>query len=166
MKYDVFLSHSQKDAKFTRKLAEYLRKNGLDVWLDIWRLRPGDSLVESVSGALQQSRFILIIMSPAYFSSEWTKSEWEAAILDEMHTSTIKVIPILYKDCEIPKLLSTKTWVDFRDQGQYDRSLEKLVQDIYRQKDEGIKEDRVKQKRTANRTRSKARQNSSLKIPR
>ena len=36
--FDVFLSHSSKDKRVVRPLAERLRADGLRVWLDEWEL--------------------------------------------------------------------------------------------------------------------------------
>ena len=40
-KYDVFLSHSAKDKRVVRDVAERLRKDGLRVWFDEWEIRSG-----------------------------------------------------------------------------------------------------------------------------
>ncbi|MCL2041490.1 MAG: toll/interleukin-1 receptor domain-containing protein [Bacteroidales bacterium] len=48
MKYDVFISHSSKDKEFVRKLAKDLQRNGIEVWLDEWTLKIGDSFAESI----------------------------------------------------------------------------------------------------------------------
>ena len=42
--HDVFLSHSSKDKAVVRAVAERLRADGRRVWLDVWEIRPGDSM--------------------------------------------------------------------------------------------------------------------------
>lgn len=129
--YDVFLSHSAKDREFVLRLAKDLTKAGLRVWLDQWNIRVGDSFAEAIAEGIAQSRFLLIVMSPDYFQSAWTQQEWHYALASEIERSAVKVIPLLYRDCEIPATLRTKQWVDFRDPAQYYPAVDRLVRDLH-----------------------------------
>jgi hypothetical protein len=128
--YDVFLSHSAKDREFVVRLATDLAEAGLQVWLDQWNIRPGDSFAVAIEDAIKASRFLLIVMSPDYFQSAWTKQEWQYALADEIERGRVRLIPILYRDCEIPSMLRTKQWVDFRDKAQYRAVLDRLVHNL------------------------------------
>jgi hypothetical protein len=130
--YDIFVSHSSKDKEFAMRLARDLTKAGFKVWLDQWQIQIGDSLANAVAEAIKASRFLLIIMSPDYFQSAWTAQEWQYSLAEEVSTSTIRLIPVLYRDCEIPVLLRSKQWVDFRDSGRYAPTLDRLVFDLRR----------------------------------
>jgi hypothetical protein len=45
----VFLSHASEDkGRFVLDFARQLRENGVDVWLDQWEMKPGDSLVDKI----------------------------------------------------------------------------------------------------------------------
>jgi TIR domain len=129
--YDVFLSHSAKDREFVWRLATDLIKAGLTVWLDQWNIRPGDSFAEAIDKAIAESRFLLIVMSPDYFQSQWTQQEWYYALANEIDRGGIRLIPLLYRDCDIPLMLRTKQWVDFRDEAQYQISLHRLARDLH-----------------------------------
>jgi len=128
--YDVFISHSAKDREFATRFAEDLDKAGLRVWLDLWHIKPGDSFVGAIEQAMKASRFLLIVMSPDYFQSAWTNQEWQYTLAQELAGSGIRLIPILLRDCEIPAILRTKQWVDFRDRAQYRLVLDGLVRDL------------------------------------
>ena len=39
--YDVFLSHSVKDKKVVRDVANRLKAHGVRVWIDEWEIKPG-----------------------------------------------------------------------------------------------------------------------------
>lgn len=129
--YDVFLSHSAKDREFVSRLATDLAQAGLRVWLDQWNIRPGDSFAEAIDEALKESRFLVIVMSPDYFQSAWTQQEWHSAMASEIEGEGVKLIPLLYRDCEIPPMLRTKQWADFRDHDQYRSALDSLVRGLY-----------------------------------
>ncbi|MGC4037615.1 MAG: toll/interleukin-1 receptor domain-containing protein [Chitinophagaceae bacterium] len=130
MKYDVFISHSAKDKNFVLKLAKDLMANGVNVWLDEWNLSVGDTFANTINQAVINARFVLIIMSPDYFTSNWTHQELNLAMDKEINERVIKTIPILYRDCSIPNILRTKLYADFRNQEEYQVQLSKLVRDL------------------------------------
>ncbi|HBB94901.1 MAG TPA: hypothetical protein DC054_05880, partial [Blastocatellia bacterium] len=129
--YDVFLSHSAKDREFVAHLATDLAAAGLRVWLDQWNIKIGDSFAAAIDEAMRASRFLLIVMSPDYFQSAWTRQEWQYALAEEIEGGGIRVIPILYRDCEIPPMLRSKQWVDFRDETQYRPVIDRLVRELH-----------------------------------
>jgi hypothetical protein len=86
--------------------------------------------VEAIEEALKGSRFLLIAMSPEYFQSAWAQQEWLYALSNEIEGGGVRLIPLLYRDCEIPLMLRTKQWIDFRDQTGYQFVLERLVRDL------------------------------------
>jgi len=128
--YDVFLSHSAKDREFVSRLASDLDSSGVSVWVDQRNIRPGDSFAEAIEKAMKNSRFLLIVMSPAYFQSAWAQQEWHYALASEVEEGGIRLIPLLYQECDIPAMLRTKQWVDFRDPTQYQVVLDRLVKDL------------------------------------
>jgi hypothetical protein len=131
MKYDVFISHSNKDKKFVLKLAKDLIENGVKVWLDEWNLGLGDSIAESINKAIEESRFIFLIMSPDYFASAWTTQEWNMAMHSEMAENSIRTIPIYYRNCEIPPILQSKQWADFRNPENYTENFKDLIRQVF-----------------------------------
>ncbi|MBJ6110429.1 toll/interleukin-1 receptor domain-containing protein [Hymenobacter sp. BT523] len=131
MKYDVFISHSNKDKVFVRKLANDLMHNGVSVWLDEWNINLGDSFVDVINQAVLDSRFMLVIMSPDYFNSKWTQQELILAMSKEVDDKSIKTIPIMYRDCQIPSVIAYKQYADFRDEGAYSVNFNMLLRDLF-----------------------------------
>lgn len=74
-KYDVFISHSEKDKPAVRELAERLRKDGLRVWFDEWELKPGDAILRKIQAGLEQSRTLSLVMSQQATTAEWVTFE-------------------------------------------------------------------------------------------
>jgi hypothetical protein len=66
---DVFISHAWEDKGFVRPLAEILRSLGLKVWYDEFTLQIGDSLSRSIDAGLAESRYGLVVISPAFSKS-------------------------------------------------------------------------------------------------
>ena len=130
--YDVFLSHSVKDDEFVRRLARDLVKAGFSVWVDLSHIMPGESFAQAIDASMRASRFVVVVMSPNYFQSAWTNHEYQSALAQElqMKANSVRVIPLLYRDCDIPPMLRTKVWVDFTDDHRYELVLGDLVRDL------------------------------------
>lgn len=81
MKYDVFISHASEDKEeVAQPLAEQLKQVGLEVWLDEFELKLGDSIRRKIENGLAESRFGIVILSPDYFRKEWPQKELDALI--------------------------------------------------------------------------------------
>lgn len=59
----VFISYSGDDAEWAREFAEALQDEQVDVWLDAWELRAGDSLPDALEAGLRSSDAIVSILS-------------------------------------------------------------------------------------------------------
>jgi len=58
-RYDLFLSHSAKDKPVARDIAERLRDDGLEIWLDEWKPKPGDNIPAKIEEGLECSRVLV-----------------------------------------------------------------------------------------------------------
>src|SRR5271157_4865417 len=56
----IFLSHSGEDTPFARELAQLLRPAGVDVWLDVERLQPGDRWGQKIEDGLRQATAMVL----------------------------------------------------------------------------------------------------------
>lgn len=94
MDYDVFISYSSEDRDdIAFPLAEQLRNRGLSVWFDKFILGLGDSLRRSIDKGLSNSRFGIVVLSPAFFQKEWTKKELDGLVAREDGREKI-ILPI------------------------------------------------------------------------
>ncbi len=109
----VFLSHSSLDKRKVVTVALDLQERGIDTWLDAYDILPGESIVDKINDGLTNSNFILLFLSKNSVKSNWVKKEWESMLWDEINTGKTKIIPIKLDDCEIPKILQTKKYIDF-----------------------------------------------------
>lgn len=120
----IFLSHSSQDKPFVEKLANDIKKLNIDVWLDKWEIKVGDSLISKISSGLSESDYFILVMSPHSVISEWVQKEFSYALIEEIESKSIKILPILLDNCEIPTLLRDKLFADFRE--NYDSGFEVL----------------------------------------
>ena len=74
-KYDVFISYSSKDKDFARLLDKKLRATGLKPFFDDRDIPWGGSIPLSIENALDNSKNLIIILSPDAVESEWVDLE-------------------------------------------------------------------------------------------
>lgn len=117
-KYDVFLSHNANDKPQVRRLAERLEAAGLRVWLDESVIKPGDIIALKVDEGLEQSRVLLLCISPAALASGWVALERSTAVHRDPSNAGRRFIPLLLGDCDLPDTLRRYKYVDFREESE------------------------------------------------
>jgi hypothetical protein len=102
-RYDAYISYNRRtDARLVKELATTLSDDyGLQLFLDEWRLAIGDSFTEAIDKALEESRFIIFIISPSGLKSPWLDLEIRSALT----TKTSWVLPVLVNNAEPPSFI-------------------------------------------------------------
>ncbi len=108
-KFDVFLSHNHADKPKVRKLAERLKAAGVRVWLDEWVIQAGDIIGLKVDEGLEQSRVLLLCISPTALASGWVALERSTAVHRDPANTGRGLIPPLHPAADCPSCLPTKT---------------------------------------------------------
>lgn len=110
----VFLSHSSKDKTIARQLASDLTEYGHRVFFDEWDIKVGDCIVTAIEQGIVHAEFVVILLSPNSVESQWVEREWKAKYWIEVEAKRLGVLPVLIADCDIPLLLKTRKYADFR----------------------------------------------------
>jgi TatD family hydrolase len=110
----VFLSHASGDKAFVRHLATNLREQGIEVWLDEWEIKVGDSIRSKIEAGIQESGWLVVVLSQQSIQSSWVQIELNAALAKELEQKRVFVLPILLEDCDVPLFLKDKRYADFR----------------------------------------------------
>ena len=113
-KYDVFLSHSSNDKPAVRELAEQLKADGLNVWLDEWVILPGDSIPLAIEQGLENSRTLVLLMSDNAFGSDWVTLERQTAQFRDPLNRDRRFVTVLLSDSAIPDVLKQFAYIDWR----------------------------------------------------
>ncbi len=116
--YDVFLSHNHADKPRVRRLAERLKAAGVRVWLDEWVIQAGDIIALKVDEGLEQSRVLLLCLSPAALASGWVALERSTAVHRDPANEGRRFIPLLLGNCALPDTLRRYKYVDFREESE------------------------------------------------
>lgn len=129
----VFLSYSSKDQEFVDRLADDLKLNDFDVWYDRRQLDSyvGSSLLEKIQEGIKQASWLVVVLSPNATESKWVKEELNFGLARQLAEGSVFVLPILYKDTEIPAFLHDKIYADFRI--DYHKGLRRLIATLRRE---------------------------------
>jgi|WetSurMetagenome_2_1015567.scaffolds.fasta_scaffold701830_2 hypothetical protein len=73
---------------------------------------------------------MLQLLSSESVESEWVKKEVDKAMNQEIEGRRAKVLPLLYKSCDLPGFFIGKLKADFTSENNYKLSLSRILQTI------------------------------------
>ena len=137
----VFISYthdSEQHKEWVRKLYNDLTSEGLDVILDQEELSPGEDLFLFMEQSVSQSDFILCICSDKYVKSVNERrggSGYEARMMTPiLQTQKYdQIIPVIRNNSgpdKTPHFLSSKLYIDFCNDDEYEKKCKELVDSI------------------------------------
>ncbi len=92
--WDVFISYASEDKDdLVKPLVEALKQFEIKVWYDEFELKLGDSLSKSIDKGLLNSRFGVVVLSPAFFAKGWADYELRSLIGKEIGKEKV-ILPI------------------------------------------------------------------------
>lgn len=127
--FDGFISYFTGDKEFARRIAGDLKNRGLHIWRDEGEIDIGDSISDKIQEGLKRCFTFIIILSPESLERPWIKEELRAAYNLRL-AEDLKIIPIVYKDCELPVFLSVYRFADFREEKNYTEQMEILSRSV------------------------------------
>ena len=119
----AFFSYCRDDSDFALQLAEDLKAAGANVWLDQLDIEPGVPWDRAVESAVTNCPRMLVILSPTSVNSDNVRDEVSFALSKQK-----RVIPVLYRDCDVPFRLARLQHIDFR--ADYARGLKALLRTL------------------------------------
>jgi len=132
----AFISYSREDKNFVSKLVSDLGSMGAKLWIDLVEMKVGDSMIQKIQDGIEESEWLVVVLSPNSVDSVWVKKELSAALVKELEQQSVYVLPVLFKKCDIPILLRDKVYADFT--ASYDRGLQMLADRIAPEVDASI----------------------------
>ena len=104
----MFLSHASADKEAARELADGLRRESIDVWLDEQALVPGQDWRSQIAEALQRSGAMVVLLTPRSVESDWVRGDVEYALTSKRFEH--RLIPVVIGDQTAP-WLDKAPWV-------------------------------------------------------
>jgi hypothetical protein len=123
----VFISYSRKDLPFVETLVSDLKDMGMDVWYDLSGLEGGSRWGVEIRKAIKNSDYVIVVLSPDSVESEWVEREYLFSSNEKK-----KILPILYRECELPLSFLNLNYVDARGEN-YSRNIEKIKRFVNRE---------------------------------
>ncbi|MBX0329098.1 toll/interleukin-1 receptor domain-containing protein [Oscillochloris sp. ZM17-4] len=118
-KKDVFISYSHKNGQWVReKLLPALEQRGFSVIIDIRDFQAGSFSVEEMQRGVIDCKRVLIVLTPDYISSEWSKFENAMAQTQDPGALQRKLIPVLLENTSIPLRLQILHYRDLTNDDQ------------------------------------------------
>jgi predicted ATPase len=125
----IFISYAYADSAFVDRLDADLRQQGFDPWGDRQRLKGGQRWRRELQNAVKRTKVLLIVLSPDAIASENVQIEYNYVL--ELGNV---VIPLYYRQCEVPMELRAIQWIDFRK--SYEQGLAALLDVLHRQQEQ------------------------------
>jgi TIR domain/Photosynthesis system II assembly factor YCF48 len=119
----AFFSYCRDDSEFALRLAEGLKAAGANVWIDQLDIEPGMPWDRAVESAVTNCPLMLVILSPTSVNSDNVRDEISFALSKQK-----RVIPVLYRECDVPFRLARLQHLDFRT--DYARGLKALLKTL------------------------------------
>lgn len=130
----VFLCHSSLDKPFCRKLTNDLVFEGIGVWIDEAEMKVGDSLFGKIQQAIDETDFLVAVLSANSLKSRWCQEELRQAMAGQLADGRVVVLPVVLDSSPLPGFLREKLYADFRDweadEAIYSTGFERLVKSI------------------------------------
>jgi WD40 repeat protein len=118
--FDVFLSHNSKEKSAVERIAEKLKREAVEPWLDKWCLTPGGDWQDELAEGLRRSTSCAVFIGPEGIG-DWARLEFKLATDRMAKDRNFRVFLVLLPDLpepfdtsSLPPFLSTRTWVDMR----------------------------------------------------
>ena len=99
MKKDVFICHASEDKiNIVRPIASAFDAANISYWLDEAEIAWGDSITLKINDGLSRSNYVMVVLSQAFISKNWTQRELNSALNIEASSGEVKVLPLLCGD--------------------------------------------------------------------
>lgn len=129
-RYDAYISVSDADQDWLDDwLRPRLQAAGLKLRLS-YEGTGGAFIPTDIEEGIQESAHIILVLTPEWVESGWRTLESVLAALEDPAAQRRKVIPLLLKDCEIPKHVIFRVPRDFRTHRRRKRQCQLLIWDL------------------------------------
>jgi ABC-type polysaccharide/polyol phosphate transport system ATPase subunit len=128
-KLKVFLCHSSGDKSEVKILYNKLLSIGLDPWLDVEKILPGQDWELEIAIAVRSSDVVLVCLSNNSINKKgYVQKEIKYALdtADEQPEGTIFIIPIKLEECNVPERLKRWQWVEYFKENGYESLVKSL----------------------------------------
>jgi hypothetical protein len=93
---DIFICHASEDKPtVVEPLVTALEQANISYWYDKAEIQWGDSITQKVNEGLKISRFVIVVLSPAFLNKNFPQHELHSVLNTEIYSKEVKVLPLL-----------------------------------------------------------------------
>jgi WD40 repeat protein len=123
---DVFISYAREDQAFVRRVFDALKEFGRETWVDWDGIPPSAVWMAEVRKAIETGEAFVFVITPDSLASSVCREE-------VAHAASVnkRLIPILRRDVgdtPAPEAVAERNWIFLREQDDFDRGLELLLE--------------------------------------
>ena len=138
--YSCFISYSNKDDDFARRLHADLQQQGVRCWFAPEDLKIGDKFRMRIDESIRLYDKLMVILSENSIRSSWVEEEVEAAVEKERKQNKLVLFPIRLDDAvmetdqawaaSLRRIRHIGDFCAWKDHDPYQKSFERLLRDL------------------------------------
>jgi hypothetical protein len=127
----VFISYTAVDSELAKKIAGVLQDAGLQVWLDLWSVYPGDNWYAQMARAIQECDAMVALITPAALESPNVENDILFALGNLNYKN--RLIPVIaaspdqLPEDQIPWILGRLRAIRLKDYGKDEEDLRQIA---------------------------------------
>jgi hypothetical protein len=102
----------------------------MEVWFDEWEIKVGDSIVQKIEQGISDATHLILLLSREACQKPWVQKEFSSALMRQLSSRSISVLPVLLEDCAVPAILADIRYADCR--GAVERGVMQLKEALLR----------------------------------
>lgn len=125
----IFLIHAHDDRKAVHKLYTRLVRDGVDAWMDVENLQPGQDWQNEIRKAILQCDVILVCLTRAFNVQHGYRHEELKLALEKakwISDDEVFIIPVRLENCDMPESLRHLHRVDLFKASGYKKLIHAL----------------------------------------
>ena len=126
---DFFISYNRADESWAEWIAWQLEEEDYSTIIQSCDFRPGSNFVEEMQRATVKAERTIAVVSPDYLSSEFARSEWNAAFAQDPLGKEGKLLQVKVKDCQLDGLKKAIIYIDLTGLGE-EAARERLIKGV------------------------------------
>ena len=132
--YDVFISyrHQEPDRSWVREtLLPPLHAAGFTVW-NVDSIPSGATFAPATALAVEQSRYVLSVLSPAYLQEDFRELETVLAEQFSLEQTQRRLLVVIREPCRPPLRIRARLILDMTNDERFESALMRLVDELHR----------------------------------
>src|SRR5437868_5112761 len=115
---DFFISYTSADRTWAEWIAWQLEQENYTTIIQAWDIQPGSNFVLEMDTAAKTAVRTIAVLSPDYFTSHFTPSEWAAAFRRDSKGEHRFLMPVCVRECDVEGLLGQIVSIDLVGQDE------------------------------------------------